>query len=211
MEMRSVRINMRSVRIDISCMISFIWAYPEGPPLKACTHMFPTDHGASAQTADPYFKITTSTETYSEGGTIEVTLEATSNYYEGVFIQARRTNCDNTEPVGTFTLSQGETFLKTMNCNNKDNSAVAHQTKRHETSKTITWKAPAETVGQIYFQGTFVRNEKTFWVGVFSPIIKPVADSAKANEEFCPVESSVGNLSISLISLCLSMIVFKLL
>ncbi|KAK6185061.1 hypothetical protein SNE40_007382 [Patella caerulea] len=179
------------------CTICVVNGYPQGPPTSACSDMYPTGHGANAQTGTPYFQITVDQSTYSADGTVTVNLIATSNYYEGVFIQARRatSNCSdgtNDTPVGTFTIPSGDTFLQLMTCSGVSGSAVSQKTKVHITNKSITWTAPNPAIGQIYFRGTFVKNEKTFWTDISSPIVKPTGDSTTSLSA-CPVRTTMAD------------------
>ncbi|KAK6190287.1 hypothetical protein SNE40_002193 [Patella caerulea] len=182
--------------VVIVCTIGAVTGYASGPPTSACADMYPTGHETNAQTGTPYFEITTAENTYSAGGTVTVTLTATSNYYEGVFVQARRatSNCSdgtNDGAVGSFTIPNGDTFLQLISCNGIAGGAVAHKTSSHQTSKTITWTAPAQTVGQIYFRGVFVRNEETFWTDIFSSVVKPTGDTS-TDLTVCPVRTTLN-------------------
>lgn len=56
--------------IGVVAIVSGCHGYSLGPPLGACQEMFPTDHGYPAQTSDPPFSFTLSTNQYDPGDTI---------------------------------------------------------------------------------------------------------------------------------------------
>ncbi|XP_041351739.1 putative defense protein Hdd11 [Gigantopelta aegis] len=192
--------------ITVVVGLASVSAYPEGPPLSCCSHMFPVGHEVNAQTSTPTVTIKmknsggSDTTSYTAGEQITVTVETanpsdTTIYYEGLFVQARRANCmshQKMQPVGTFSFEANNTYLKTLDCGSVSKSAVSQKVSVHQTSQTFTWTAPATTVGHVYFQATVVKNVSRFWTGVQSGFLYDAADTGNAT--YCMVRKTTGGV-----------------
>ncbi|KAK3588427.1 hypothetical protein CHS0354_026754 [Potamilus streckersoni] len=170
-------------------------SFAMGPPLSACTDMFPGGHGFDAQNANgslPPFFITVNSTTYRPGDIIQVFLNSTAPwFFEGVFIQARRAKCNSPmrdSPVGTFKTMPNEDFVNPIDCSGITASALAHYSHNHISNRIIYWIAPSQSVGHIYLRGTFARNKRIFWTNVFSSFIRDSSIPDQTPEK-CEVQS----------------------
>ncbi|CAH1772475.1 unnamed protein product [Owenia fusiformis] len=149
-------------------VVGFVGAYPGGPPVGACQHMFPVEHNRTAQNTTAPFEVAISGTKYAGGTEITVTVRNTSDtYFEGLFVQARRVSDNVNETIGSFEVPTGQN-LKTMDCLSKEKSAVSQSKKAHYTEKQFTWIAPADFNDDVRFRATIVHETHDFWVDVFS-------------------------------------------
>ncbi|KAL8590227.1 hypothetical protein ACOMHN_010422 [Nucella lapillus] len=170
--------------LGILAGLDLVRAYPNGPPMGACGHMFPTGHGNDAMTSDPpYSLVVTGGPLTMTGQTFNLTLRVKGGteykYFKGWFVQARMASCYMPEkPLGSFILPPGDTYSQLMNCHKeRPNSALAHNKSMHVNDKlTFQWQAPNSLPGHFYFRATVVKNKSTFWTNVFSEIIKDESD-----------------------------------
>ncbi|CAH1243990.1 FRRS1 [Branchiostoma lanceolatum] len=144
---------MWRVILTLLVITPVVWAYPSGAPTVACVNMFP-NHGASEQTSPPPYELVVNKDTYAGGEEIEVTLRRTavnSPSFKGFFIQARTVD-GSADALGKFTTFDPST--KTVNCGSVANSenAVTHTNPSGKTSVTVTWTAPANSLGDIQFR-----------------------------------------------------------
>lgn len=206
-----------ALALFISISVPGVVSYATGPPLSACTDMFPVGHGTDAQNAkgiQPPFTITPNSTVYHAGDVIQIILNSTQPwFFEGVFIQARSANCSSPmkdSPIGTFRNIQGESRLSPISCSDKASSAIAHNQELKLTNITFYWIAPSVSVGHVYLRGTFARNKEVFWTNVFSDFI---IDASLTNQtkQTCTVRTAheTGNGNTLVISL--SAIFFSLL
>jgi len=183
--------------------LGLVNAYPEGPPADSCGDMFPSGHGADAHTISAPFTLTASATNFTANAMITLWVNATGDatypYYEGVFVQARKaSSCNDSTPVGTFTIPANDNFLKVMSCSGGSNNAVAHKTATHETGRMFTWTAPATSSGHVFFRATVVKNEKNFWTNVFSGVIRDMAaTTAVPSSVTCTVKMTGAASSIA--------------
>lgn len=203
---------LQLVVLMVVVSVGVVSGYPGGPPLHSCSHMYPTGHHANAKTITPPYILSATPTTISAGTTVTVNLVATGDktypYYEGVFVQARKADCQNESPIGTFSVAANHPFLKLMDCGGKTASAVAHKTsKPHQTNNTFTWTVPKDYQGRVYFRATVVKNEKTFWTDVFSPYLTYSNDTSAAPAQYCPVQSKDSS-SVSALTASLLFVVF---
>ncbi|KAK7100442.1 putative defense protein Hdd11 [Littorina saxatilis] len=176
--------------------------YPNGPPVKACTSMYPSGHKVDAQTSDPPYELLVSSNTVQLGQDVTVTLKMKTDhdpaypYFEGVFVQARMANCMSDLPIGTFSVPENDPFLRVMDCHaDRPMSAVSHKNHTHQTEKMFTWTAPTSEPGRIYFRATVVKNTETFWTNVYSPYLEDDTDDSNVPGKYCEVQSTVGSAS----------------
>ena len=60
-------VRLLTLLLTLLCPVG---AYPKGPPLSACTEMFPVGHGKDAQQSAPPYRLYLSSTTFTLGGTI---------------------------------------------------------------------------------------------------------------------------------------------
>nr|XP_058952014.1 putative ferric-chelate reductase 1 [Pocillopora verrucosa] len=152
--------------------------YPTHVPITVCESLFayhftqpppalPTP--PQPPNTNPY-RIHVSNDSYTRDGQLTVTVNGTKGF-KGFILQARAAG--DSRPAGTFqgNLSPNQTY---MWCSGGEpQNTVTHQRSRPPQitafyTLEFTWKAPAESVGNITFWGTFVENYTSFWVGVQS-------------------------------------------
>ncbi|KAL3869926.1 hypothetical protein ACJMK2_042547 [Sinanodonta woodiana] len=201
----------------ISISLPGVMSYATGPPLTACTDMFPVGHGSNAQNDNgiqPPFSITVNSTVYRPGDIIQVSLNSAQPwFFEGVFIQARSANCSSPmkdTPIGTFRTVPEVKLLSLLPCSNKVDSAIAHNQELKLTNITFYWIAPSGSAGHVYLRGTFARNKEVFWTNVFSDFI---VDSNQTNQtkEKCTVRTATGTGNGNTLVISLSAIFFSLL
>ncbi|XP_060560412.1 putative defense protein [Ruditapes philippinarum] len=129
--------------------------YRLGPPLSACSDMYPTGHNNSSQTIASPFTFILNTTTYRPGDVIKVFLNSSGDWFmEGALIQVRAKNCKGlTVPaVGTFFTEENEDFLETFNCFGETASALRHYAHYHIYNRTFYWTAPSVSVGDVHIR-----------------------------------------------------------
>lgn len=186
------------------CLMSAA-AYPEGAPKtggegkNVCINMFPTGHGANAQSSTPPYELKVD-KTSLGNGRITVTLKVKdggTTYFEGVFVQARMASCGSTvgmEAIGKFSLSANDPFLQLYNCgDNMVNNAVGQKVNPRTTSTTFYWDQPASATGHVFFRATVVKNTQTFWTNVFSEFVRDTTNTSELNTTYCEVQMTNDN------------------
>lgn len=187
---------MKELIILTALLVVHCYGFRYGPPLEACTHMFPTLHGFDARNDNPPFQITVSKNNYSPNERITVTITPDANdpdnstrdwFMEGILVQARRADCSTRVPVGTFELGVDcDDFLQVIDCLPfGSKNAIRHYTHVHAKVKTFTWIAPATAVGHVYISATIARNKERFWMNVKSENIMDPTDST-TGLQVCP-------------------------
>nr|XP_015210525.1 PREDICTED: ferric-chelate reductase 1 [Lepisosteus oculatus] len=140
-----------------------VMGYGNGAVTSACSNMVP-NHGGSNQTVTSPYSVTRSQNSYKEGDSITVTLQANSNSFKGFLLEARETG-GSSNPVGTFTVAGADS--KGLSCNGIQNSAVTQTTSSSKSTISATWKAPTSgNLKEIEFRATFVQSKNVFWVAV---------------------------------------------
>ncbi|MBN3321596.1 FRRS1 reductase, partial [Atractosteus spatula] len=140
-----------------------VMGYGNGAVTSACSNMIP-NHGSTGQTVTSLYSVTTSQNSYKEGDSITVTLQANSNSFKGFLLEARETG-GSSNPVGTFTVAGADS--KGLSCNGIQNSAVTQTTSSSKSTISATWKAPTSgSLKDIEFRATFVTSKSVFWVAV---------------------------------------------
>ncbi|XP_033638311.1 putative defense protein 1 isoform X2 [Asterias rubens] len=184
---------MRTAMLSMLIFVpALVFGYGAGPPVSTfpdlCTDMIPVGHNGGVSTANdtdtPPYTITTNSDKYTAGGSLTVTISARSEptFFEGFFIQARRTDMD----LGDTNVSIGEFAyppLKTqlIQCHNVSNSAWAHSDDPHWKTVSAVWNAPAQNEGPIEFKATIVTGEPSenwFYLDVKSAQISFMAGDA---------------------------------
>ncbi|XP_048771820.2 AT-rich interactive domain-containing protein 1B-like [Ostrea edulis] len=166
------------------CISVTLWTcvscYPTGAPLNGygCHgHVRHYKEGSSTEiyppqyTTSPY-KILVNTTHVHKGDIVEVTLygQGKFDFFKGFIVQAFPADVfgDNPRPEGTWML-RGRSS-KTMGCHHNADT-VTHTNNQFKANLTMLWRAPVENLKDFRIRATIVKDAKTHWEGIMSPII----------------------------------------
>lgn len=125
---------------------AFLEALPTGAPLNTCQTMLPRHNAEPIDSDNPPYEIVYSPV---NNFTLKVTLQSKQEdlSFRGFLIQARRQW--NGEAIGKWSTSEDST--KTIDCFDRENSAVTHDHKQNSQSRkmgfnklTFVWTCPQE-------------------------------------------------------------------
>ncbi|XP_059174443.1 putative defense protein 3 [Physella acuta] len=152
-------------------------AYPDGAPEGTCGSMMPFHYSVKGNTSVPlqtpstlpvYFTILINKDKVQRGDTIEVTIRADKNYFEGFSMQVREvkveTNLTSARKFGKFKVTNDDAKLM---CNEQ---GITHAKHFKWNTTTLTWIAPNEEVSNLQFRATVVKGYREFFVDVNSPV-----------------------------------------
>ncbi|KAM9827299.1 putative ferric-chelate reductase 1 [Neosynchiropus ocellatus] len=144
-----------------------VQGYSSGQVTDSCEDLLPHHRGQSPSTDSSPFAVTTDRSSFRPGEELTVWLRAASSHaFTGFLLQAREVG--GLSPVGSFVLStQGAQLL---NCSLQPNSSVSHTSSSPKTFIQVLWTA-SEVTEPVKFHATFVKDYRTFWVGVTSPAV----------------------------------------
>ncbi|XP_062605813.1 uncharacterized PE-PGRS family protein PE_PGRS54-like [Saccostrea cucullata] len=171
-------------KLFLLCVFVTIWTYvscyPTGAPLNGygCHgHVRHYREGSSTEiyppqyTVSPY-KILVNTTHVHKGDIVEVTLygQGKFDFFKGFIVQAFPADVfgDNPRPEGTWML-RGRSS-KTMGCHHNADT-VTHTNNQFKANLTMLWQAPVENLKDFRIRATIVKDAKTHWEGIMSPII----------------------------------------
>uniref|UniRef100_K1RP14 Putative ferric-chelate reductase 1 n=1 Tax=Magallana gigas TaxID=29159 RepID=K1RP14_MAGGI len=124
-------------------------------------------HGAPAQTSPATdYQITTSSSTYTPGGSITVTITALNGkVFVGYLMVAKDegTGAD----LGSFSIISGGKVM----CGTTRDQGVTHTNKASKTTESFTWTAPSNANGNIKFEATIVQSYSKYWLNVHSDVV----------------------------------------
>nr|CAD7587051.1 unnamed protein product [Timema genevievae] len=131
--------------------------FPDGAPIDACVKQRKNQphHGqAKPQTGPRPYSIIATSETYSPGAEIAVTIQGLQGAtFRGFFLQARDVETD--EWIGTWDAAENTSGLPEC-------SAITHADNRDKLQATLVWTAPAQGSGNVYFtRGANNNNNNT--------------------------------------------------
>ncbi|CAN8004390.1 unnamed protein product [Ixodes hexagonus] len=138
-----------------------------GAPVSQCDSMLPGHSGTAPQEGDAPYNISRELQ---QDNTIKVRLTGASPF-KGFFIQAREADDHEVLVPGQFTVSD-DTVIQTVNCEDKQSSAITHQDKSEKTEIVVTWTPPSGWNGEVVFRATVVQGYTTFWDGIYSPRLR---------------------------------------
>ncbi|XP_033230602.1 putative defense protein 3 [Belonocnema kinseyi] len=128
----------------IVASLTFADGFPDGAPVDACVKPKPNQpyHGQAKPQplgTNPYTVIA-SAEQYSPGS--QITVKIQGDVFKGFFLQAR--DAHTNEWIGSW--------AKTANTvAHSECSAVTHADPRDKQTATLTWNAPLNARGRVYF------------------------------------------------------------
>lgn len=183
------------------CAVPLVLGFGSGLVSESCLDMTP-HHSGSAQNTDSPFSISTQQSSFTPGGQVKVSLQASgSGPFTGFLLQAREPGGQSA--VGSFTVGSGSARL--LSCFQKPNSAVSHSSSSPRTSIQVTWKPdPVGTVRAVQFQASFVQNYKIFWVGVRSPVLSLNDSSTSSSSTPAPSSNTISSSGCGASKLCFS-------
>ncbi|OCT85250.1 putative ferric-chelate reductase 1 [Xenopus laevis] len=154
-------------------LINSAQPFGNGKISLACDTMTPVHKTFTTQVSMAPYRVSASSYTFSPGDEITVTLLANSNTtFEGFFLQARSVSGNNM--VGNFRVLNSNSQI--LECGGVMGLAVSHVNTTKKYNITALWTAP-DLSDDVHFRATFVRNFRTFWVGVESPVLSLINHS----------------------------------
>ncbi|XP_052684226.1 putative ferric-chelate reductase 1 isoform X3 [Crassostrea angulata] len=157
---------LRCLVLFLTLLIGQISGYGSGAPSFTCSTKMPS-HGAPAQTSPATdYQITTSSSTYTPGGSITVTITALNGkVFVGYLMVAKDegTGAD----LGSFSIISGGKVM----CGTTRNQGVTHTNKASKTTESFTWTAPSNANGNIKFEATIVQSYSKYWLNVHSDVV----------------------------------------
>ncbi|XP_065922221.1 putative ferric-chelate reductase 1 isoform X3 [Magallana gigas] len=157
---------LRCLVLFLTLLIGQISGYGSGAPSFTCSTKMPS-HGAPAQTSPATdYQITTSSSTYTPGGSITVTITALNGkVFVGYLMVAKDegTGAD----LGSFSIISGGKVM----CGTTRDQGVTHTSKASKTTESFTWTAPSNANGNIKFEATIVQSYSKYWLNVRSDVV----------------------------------------
>nr|XP_011432083.2 putative ferric-chelate reductase 1 isoform X3 [Crassostrea gigas] len=157
---------LRCLVLFLTLLIGQISGYGSGAPSFTCSTKMPS-HGAPAQTSPATdYQITTSSSTYTPGGSITVTITALNGkVFVGYLMVAKDegTGAD----LGSFSIISGGKVM----CGTTRDQGVTHTNKASKTTESFTWTAPSNANGNIKFEATIVQSYSKYWLNVHSDVV----------------------------------------
>lgn len=150
----------------VMALIGFVDGFGGGAPMGSCLTFFPKhDHVDKQVCPSPYW-IELSVPSFRPSQEINVTLTAPKGQtFIGYMLNVHRQSGDTEEILGSFTHYPVES-TKALPCLGGKQNMITHKDNRHHQALTVTWKAPADEVGNITFRATFVKSFRVFWADV---------------------------------------------
>ncbi len=160
---------MRRV-VPLYLLLAVSSAFPNGAPNEACDTMTPRHarNRPQGRGSTPPFRLWTDrAESISAGESIKVRL-ASTRPFRGFIIQARNAGRQGLR-VGFFEAGDDED-VQVMRCD--DNSPFAnsatHTNNNDKTAVSMTWTAPEDFEGQVFFRYSVVESFRQFWTNLES-------------------------------------------
>lgn len=153
-----------TLALGLVLLASRVNGHGTGAPLTRCDSMLPGHAGSSVQQSPAPYNLSRELQ---QDNTVKVTLTGSSPF-KGFFIQARRADDQDTLVPGAFTVSD-DALVQTLNCEDKQSSAVTHQEKSEKSQIVVTWTPPSDWDGEVVFRATVVQSYMTYWERIFSP------------------------------------------
>lgn len=151
-------------------------AKKDGAPLDACMLMTPGHPGTKPQnlsTAVHQIQFRLAPGSNSKKFTVNLGSK-TNAAFKGFFIQARSPTTGNSNPVGTWDVSESGGLAKGVSCSSIMNSAATHVDNSAKVLVSLIWNPPQpqangqQFVDKVVFVATVVQDFKTYWVGIQS-------------------------------------------
>ncbi|CAL1526684.1 unnamed protein product [Lymnaea stagnalis] len=151
----------------------FATSFEEGAPFSTCLTRYPK-HETSQQTSTAPYDITFSPSSYNPNDLIKGILifsySQNNMRIKGIQMAAFRAGRNSEEVLGQFT-DFPINKIKAFTCfGSYKNNMITHNNDGKIFHLELTWKAPADNVGDIVFKTTIVEDYEVFWVDIPSKL-----------------------------------------
>ncbi|KAH8028949.1 hypothetical protein HPB51_020876 [Rhipicephalus microplus] len=140
-------------------LVLSVRGFPRGAPMSACRTMAPS-HGLVVDVAGP--RVTLRAWLLPDTRSATVTM---SGRFRGFLVQARSKDDVRVLVPGRFTPTTG---ARTLDCDNRDDSAITHLDNTEKTNVTAKWAAPPGWEGSVVFKATVVKTYEAYPEYLFS-------------------------------------------
>ncbi|XP_075722891.1 putative ferric-chelate reductase 1 homolog isoform X2 [Rhipicephalus microplus] len=140
-------------------LVLWVRGFPRGAPLSACRTMAPS-HGLAVNVAGP--RVTLRARLLPDTRSATVTM---SGRFRGFLVQARSKDDVRVLVPGRFTPTNG---ARTLDCDDRDDSAITHVDNTEKTNVTAKWAAPPGWEGSVVFKATVVKTYEAYPEYLFS-------------------------------------------
>ncbi|CAF4463078.1 unnamed protein product [Rotaria socialis] len=180
--------------IFILISIKLAYGYPDGAPNSICTVML-SHHDVSPKICQPKYIIQSDTSEYDINQilrsniihlnkcgnfgfhpkamcTAKITVRGSTDadYFKGILLVAKDQN--NQHIIGTWSLSNSS--IKTISCNETDNTTITHLSTENKLQIAALWHAPSFIPeGNIFIKATVVTSYDEIYVDCFNITLKP--------------------------------------
>jgi len=178
------------ISVQILALVSHVFSFPGGAPLKHCGDMLPGHHAMPIDSTSPF-----SLSAKLDEERVKVTIVSESGHHFKGFLLEARTDANKEEAIGAWETKVTNT--KTLDCFDSEDSAVTHHIDdddhddhdddrehhhKHFQNITFTWWPPVEfdQNQNIYFVATVVKKYSEIYMNVVAPF-KWVAEGRKLN------------------------------
>jgi len=151
-----------------------------GAPDSACQAITP-GHSHSPQSGESPANLSINKQWVIPGQMLELELTTKDNStFKGFIIQARDLRLKD-QQVGSFVLSGEEASY--MTCGRGIHNSITHRKSNAKTSILAKWMAPSDFEGDVVFRYTFLKEYKTFWVGMETEKIRVSREATNEEDE----------------------------
>lgn len=163
---KSVLSSFLTGSLMLVMLLSFLPAgdgFPDGAPIEACILPHPNRPNHPGTKAQPpqssRHVFTASSSSYHPGATI--TLFISGSPFKGFFVQARDSHSNDW--IGEFEETKEAKVYPEC-------SAVTHNTVPPKTNVKLTWRAPRDRSGTVYFTGTILERYDKYWSDLIAKV-----------------------------------------
>jgi len=156
-------------------------SYSMGAPDSACQALTPGHTNTSPQNGESPSELRLSQQTVVPGQIIQLELSTNDNStFKGFIIQARDSKLKD-QQVGSFILS-GD-VASYITCGRGIHNSITHRTSSSKSSIQAQWLAPTDFDGEVIFRYSFLKEFKTYWVGLETDRIRVTREVVKDDVE----------------------------
>lgn len=152
-----------------------------GAPDSACQALTPGHTNTSPQNGESPSELRLSQQNVVPGQIIQLELSTNDNStFKGFIIQARDSKLKD-QQVGSFILS-GD-VASYITCGRGIHNSITHRTSSSKSSIQAQWLAPTDFDGEVIFRYSFLKEFKTYWVGLETDRIRVTREVVKDDVE----------------------------
>jgi len=164
----------------VTTNLDHVSSFSMGAPDSACQAITP-GHSHSPQSGESPADLVISKNWVVPGQLLELELKTKDNStFKGFIIQARNLKLKD-QQVGSFVLSGEEASY--MTCGRGIHNSITHRKSNSKSSILAKWMAPSDFEGDVIFRYTFLKEYKTFWVGMETKKIRVSREAANEEDE----------------------------